>query len=104
VNQRRDGLPPKCDNCFVAMVQCGKRARNEACQKFYNCSSVGNAFVQYADALAMQVESHQITEAEAMARFAEYKTKTIQDAQRNQAIANSNDIYCTATGNTVSCF
>ena len=34
--------------------------------------------MQYADALAMQVESHQITEAEAMARFAEYKTKTIQ--------------------------
>jgi hypothetical protein len=61
---------------FVAMAQCGKQARNEACQKFSSCSSVGNAFARYADALAAQVESHQITEADGMARFAEYKTKT----------------------------
>ena len=76
---------------FVAMVACGKSKREAYCHDVYfnNCTSMGNAFVQYADALAAQVQSHQITEADAMARFAEYKSKVILDAQRNEAPAAS---------------
>jgi hypothetical protein len=55
------------------------------------------------------VQTHQITEADAMARFAEYKTKLISDQQRNEAIvgagiAASEPKTCTAIGNTVNCF
>jgi hypothetical protein len=80
-----------------------------ACQEHHDCSDVGNAFVQYADALVAQVQSHQITEADAMVRFAEYKTKLISDQQRNAAIvgagiAASGPHTCTAVGNTVNCF
>ena len=62
---------------FVAMVACGKSKREAYCHDVYfnTCSSMGNAFVQYADALSEQVQSHQITEADAMAKFAEYKSK-----------------------------
>ena len=63
---------------FVAMVACGKAKREAYCHDVYfsNCPSTGNAFVQYADALAAQVQNHEITEADAMAKFAEYKTRT----------------------------
>ena len=71
---------------FVAMVECGKQKRAAACQNT-ECSAIGNAFVQYADALAMQVTNHEISEAEALQRFAQYKTQVISDAQRNRAIA-----------------
>ena len=74
---------------FVGMVECGKAKRATACEEKHDCSDVGNAFVQYADALAAQVRSHQITEADAMARFAEYKTKLISDQQRNAALENA---------------
>jgi hypothetical protein len=100
---------------FVAMVQCGKAKREEACHKdFWNgCTSVGNAFEQYADALAAQVQNHEITEADAMAKFAEYKTRTINDVARNDAIvgagiaassAASRPKTCTAIGNVVNCY
>jgi hypothetical protein len=95
---------------FVAMVECGKRKRATVCQaldaaaadptsrmgpRFWllgipddppRCSSIGNAFVQYADALGTQVTARQISEAEAMRQFAEYKTRLITDVGRNQAI------------------
>jgi hypothetical protein len=75
---------------FVTMVRCGKLQRELVLSKNpWSRSDVGNAFEQYADALAAQVESHQITEADAWARFAEYKTKLISDQQRNEAIAGA---------------
>jgi hypothetical protein len=72
---------------FVAMVECGKAKRQAACREHDTCSDLGNAFVQYADGLAAQVRSHEISEADAMTRFAEYKTKTIQSAQQTAATA-----------------
>ena len=45
--------------------------------------------MQYADALAAQVQNHEITEADAMAKFAEYKTRTINDVARNDAIVGA---------------
>jgi hypothetical protein len=85
---------------FMAMVECGKAKRQAACQEHHDCSDVGNAFVQYADALVAQVQSRQITEADAMVRFAEYKTKLISDQQRNAAIVGAG----IAASNTVNCF
>ena len=66
---------------FVAMVACGKAKREAYCHVYFNtCSSTENAFVQYADALAAQVQNHEITEADAIAKFAEYKTRTTRPA------------------------
>jgi hypothetical protein len=64
---------------FVAMVACGKQNRLAACQPTSSCSAFGNAFTEYADALAAQVTSHEISEAVARQRFAEYKTRAIGD-------------------------
>jgi hypothetical protein len=88
------------------MVECGKAKREATCRNsFLNpCSSIGNAFEQYADALAAQVQNHQISEADAMTRFAEYKSKVILDSGRNAAIAASGSTTCVASGNTVNCF
>ena len=75
---------------FVTMVRCGKMEREAALEKYHQTGSdVGNAFEQYADALAAQVENKQITDADAWARFAEYKTKVINDTGRNQAIRDA---------------
>ena len=94
---------------FVKMVECGKEKRNATCQEANACTAVGNAFVQYADALAMQVKNRQITEAEALKQFAEYKTKVLGDVRRDRAIiaagaAASGPSTCTLIGNTVNCF
>jgi hypothetical protein len=102
---------------FVAMVECGKAKRQASCSKDFwdGCSSVGNAFVQYADALAMQVQNHEISEADAMAKFAEYKTRTINDVARNEAIEDSaaaaaaagayrRPMTCNTIGGVTNCF
>jgi hypothetical protein len=98
---------------FVAMVECGKQKRTAACQQANECTAVGNAFVQYADALAMQVQNKQITEADALKQFAEYKTTLLGNVRRDQAIVAagvaaasgpSGPTTCTRTGNTVTCF
>lgn len=91
---------------FPAMVACGKQRRAAACQE--NCSSNGNAFAQYADALAMAVKNKEMTEAEAMRRFAEYKTGILVSTQRDDAImaagaAAGGPRSCTKIGNTVHC-
>jgi hypothetical protein len=54
---------------FAAVVECGKQKRAAHCQAVGGCSSTGNAFVEYADSLAMSVQKKQITEAEAQRRF-----------------------------------
>jgi hypothetical protein len=94
---------------FVAMVACGKEKRTAACEAVKQCSPKGNAFVQYADALAMQVKSRQITEADALKQFAEYKTQMLGGVRRNQAIiaagaAAGGPRTCTRIGNTVNCY
>jgi hypothetical protein len=94
---------------FAAMVECGKQKRMAVCQAASDCSAVGNAFVQYADALAMQLKNGEISEGEAQRRFAEYKTQLLSDARRDQAIvaagiAAGGPKTCTANGNVVNCF
>ena len=103
-----DACAAKTSN-FVAMVECGKETRNAGCQEAKECSAAGTAFVQYADALAMQVKNRQITEAEALKQFAEYKTQLLGNVRRDQAIiaageAASGPTTCTRIGNSVNCF
>jgi hypothetical protein len=54
---------------FAAVVDCGKQKRAAYCQSVGGCSSTGNAFVEYADSLAMWVKEKKITEAEAQRRL-----------------------------------
>jgi hypothetical protein len=57
------------DSAFAAIVECGKQKRTAYCQAVGGCSSTGNAFVEYADALAMSVKKKEMTEAEARRRL-----------------------------------
>jgi hypothetical protein len=106
-------IPPSAisqyDSCaaetksFVAMAECGKQRRNASCEPM--CSSQGNALVQMADALAMSVKSGQMTEGEALRRWAEYKTNVIQANNRTAAIAAaSGPVTCNTIGTTVTCY
>jgi hypothetical protein len=98
---------------FVAMAECGKEARTAECTAHNNCSDVGTAFVQYTDSLVLAVKNKEMTEAEAMRRYAEYKTNVISGIRRDQAIvtagalagaAASGPTSCTKVGNTVNCY
>lgn len=101
---------------FVAMAECGRQKELAACSKPdpipltlhgpfgpvipQKCSPPAEslAFMQYADALAMQVKRNEMTEAEAFRRFAEYKTQVIGGVRRNQAIAASSNVTCIDIG------
>jgi len=54
---------------FAVIVECGKQRRTAHCVTVGGCSSTGNAFVEYADSLAMSVQRKQLTEAEAQRRL-----------------------------------
>jgi hypothetical protein len=97
---------------FVAMVECGKEQRTATCQKpeaARFCGPEGTAFVQYADALAQSVRNHEISDAAALQRFAEYKTSLFQGMRHNQAIVAAGEAAggprtCVNNGMTVNCF
>jgi hypothetical protein len=59
---------------FTDIVECGKRTRTTGCTASYSCSANGNAFVAYADSLAVSVRSGEMTEAEATRRLLEYRS------------------------------
>jgi hypothetical protein len=79
-----------------------------------NCSSVGTAFVQFTDSLVLSVKNNEMTEAEAMRRYAEYKTTMLSGIRRDEAIeaagaavaagAAAGGSTCTKIGNTVNCY
>lgn len=97
---------------FVAMVECGKEKRTTTCQSPETerfCGAEGTAFVQYADGLAQQVRNHEISDAVALQRFAEYKSSLFQGIRRNEAIVTAGQAAggprtCVNNGNTVNCF
>lgn len=74
---------------FIAMAECGKQARNADCIPSNDCSSMGNAYVQFTDSLVLSVKNKEMTEAEAMRRYAEYKTSLIQGERRDDAIRDA---------------
>ena len=93
---------------FVGMAECGKQRRLAYCTAHNNCSPSGTAFMQYADSLALSVRNKEMTEAEALRRFAEYKTNVISNVRRDEAIvaagaAAAGPTSCTRIGNTVTC-
>jgi hypothetical protein len=59
---------------FLAMAECGKQKRLAECVHGNTCSPEGTAFMEYVDSLALSVKSNKMTEAEAMRRYAEYKS------------------------------
>jgi hypothetical protein len=65
--------------------------------------------MQYTDSLVLSVKNKEMTKAEAMRRYAEYKTTMLSNQRRDAAIvaagaASSGPTTCTRTGNTVNCF
>lgn len=59
---------------FVAMAACGRQKRLAECAANNTCSPEGTVFMEYVDSLALAVKDKQMTEAEAMRRYAEYKS------------------------------
>jgi hypothetical protein len=91
------------------MAECGKQRRMAYCTEHNSCGTSGTAFMQYTDSLVLSVRNKEMTEAEALRRFAEYKTNLIGNVRRDQAIvaagaAASGPTTCTRIGNTTTCY
>jgi hypothetical protein len=59
---------------FLAMAECGRQNRLAECVPNNTCSPEGTMFMQYIDSLALSVRKKELTEAEAMRRYKEYKS------------------------------
>ena len=59
---------------FLAMAECGRQKRLAECVPNNTCSPEGTMFMQYIDSLALSVKKKELTEAEAMLRYKEYKS------------------------------
>jgi hypothetical protein len=59
---------------FLTMAECGKQKRLAECVANNSCSAEGTVFMEYVDSLALSVKNKKMTEAEAMRRYAEYKS------------------------------
>ena len=75
---------------FLAMADCGRQKRLAECVPNNSCSPEGTSFMEYVDSLALSVKNKKMTEAEAMRRYAEYKSGGAST--------------CTAVGNAVKCY
>jgi hypothetical protein len=58
---------------FLAMAECGRQKRLAECAPNNTCSPEGNMFMQHIDGLVLSVKKKELTEAEAMRRYTEYK-------------------------------
>ena len=58
---------------FLKMAECGRQKRLAECVPNNTCSPEGNMFMEYIDTLVLSVKKKELTEAEAMRRYAEYK-------------------------------
>ena len=74
---------------FVAMAECGRQKRLAQCASNNSCSLEGTTFMEYVDSLALAVKNKKLTEAEALRRYAEYKSGGAST--------------CTQFGNDVKC-
>jgi hypothetical protein len=75
---------------FLAMAECGRQKRLAECVPSNTCTSEGTAFMEYVDSLVVSVKNKKMTEAEAMRRYAEYKSGGAST--------------CTTVGNAVKCY
>jgi hypothetical protein len=78
------------NSSLLAMAQCGRQKRLAECANNDACSPEGTTFMEYVDSLALAVKNKQMTEAEAMRRYAKYKS--------------GGTSTCTTVGNTVKCY
>ncbi len=58
---------------FLAMAESGRQKRLAACVSNNTCWPEGNIFMEYIDTLVLSVKKKELTEAEAMRRYTEYK-------------------------------
>src|SRR6516162_7580925 len=58
---------------FLVMAECGRQKRMAECVPNNTCSAEGNMFMEYIDTLVLSVKKKELTEAEAMRRYTEYK-------------------------------
>src|SRR3974390_2683870 len=58
---------------FLAMAECGRQKRLAECVPNNTCSPEGNMFMEYVDTLVLSVKMKELTEAQAMRRYTEYK-------------------------------
>jgi hypothetical protein len=73
---------------FQAMAACGKAKRMEYCTTSpRGCSDTDNSFVQFTDALSRQVANREMSDAEAMRRYVEFKTAQQNAQHQLQATA-----------------
>jgi hypothetical protein len=97
---------------FRELAACMKGNRYTQCRAANTCTNGGDAAVAYADALAAQVQSHEISDATARTKFSEYRIKFWQEADRNNAIIRAGEAAapvsgpttCIQTGNTTHCY
>lgn len=75
---------------FLAMAECGRQKRLAECSPSNSCSPEGTTFMEYIDSLALSVKNKKMTEAEAMRRYAEYKSGGASP--------------CTRIGDSVKCY
>lgn len=67
---------------FLAMAECGRQTRLAECTSSNSCSPEGTTFMEYVDSLALSVKNKKMTEAEAMRRYAEYKSGGVSPCMR----------------------
>jgi len=58
---------------FLAMAECGRQKRLAECVPSNTCSPEGNMFMEYVATLVLSVKKKELTEAQAMRRYTEYK-------------------------------
>jgi hypothetical protein len=75
---------------FLAMAECGRQRRLAECTPSNTCSPEGTTFMEYVDSLALSVKNKTMTEAEAMRRYAQYKSGGASS--------------CTHVAGTVNCY
>jgi len=71
------------------MAECGRQKRLAECASNNTCTPEGTTFMEYVDSLALSVKDKKLTEAEAMRRYAAYKSGGAST--------------CTSVGNAANC-
>jgi hypothetical protein len=91
---------------FEDIARCGKTTRNQSCEAWGTCSSMGNALVKYADILAYGVKTGELSNYQAKLMFAEYQNewnrnaRAAQQRQSQAFIELGNQISTMGTQNT----
>jgi hypothetical protein len=87
---------------FVTMAECGKKTRNEKCVETNSCSTLGNAAVQYADALSESVERGEVSDSDARLRWIKFKVEQIDHMQN--ITAASAPVTCVSGSYSMTCY